>query len=79
MILVWKDNKSFGRHLENMRCFREGHEAEAKCGREMIMDMPALGGNQIPAETGGSRSRLEAAGPAVVPLWKFTLSAGVKN
>ncbi len=79
MILVWKDNKSFSRHLENMRRFRERHGADAKCGWEMIKDMPALRDIRVPADTGGALSRLEATGPMVVHLWQCTLPADVKN
>jgi hypothetical protein len=79
MILVWNDSKSFSRHLENMRRFRERHGANAKCGWDIIKDMPAMRDIRVPADTGGTRSRLEAVGPMVVPLWKFTLPAGVIN
>ena len=79
MILVWNDNKSFSRHLENMRGFRERHGAETECDRDLIRDMPALGEVRVPADTGGTRGHVDAAGPTVVPLWKFTLPAGVKN
>ena len=79
MILVWNNRKSFGRHLENMHRFRARHGAGAKCGWDFIKDMPALGDICVPADTGGARRRLEAASPTVVPLWKFTLPADVKN
>jgi len=79
MILVWNDNKSFSRHLENMRRFRERHGADAKYGWDLIRDMPALDDIRVPADTGGTRGHLEAVGPTVVSLWKFTLSEGVKN
>jgi hypothetical protein len=79
MILVWNDNKSFSRHLENMRCFRARHGVDTKCGWDIIKDLPALRDVHVPPETGGTRSRLEEAGPMVVPLWKFTLPAGVIN
>ena len=79
MILVWNDSKSFSRHLENMRRFRGGHRANIKCSWEIIKDMPELRDIHVPAETGGTRSRLEAVGPTVAPPWKFTLPAGVIN
>ena len=79
MILVWSDTKSFSRHLENMRRFRELHRADMKCDWNLIKDMPALGDTRVPAGAGGTRGYLNAVGPTVVPLWKFTLPAGVKN
>ncbi len=79
MILVWNDNKSFSRHLETMRRFRGEHRANIKCSWEIIKDLPELRDMGVPSDTGGTRSYLEVAGPAVVPLWKFTLPAGVIN
>jgi len=79
MILVWKDNQSFSRHLENMRRFRERHGADTNCGWDIIKDMPALRDVRIPEGTGGNRGPLEAACPMVVGLWEYTLPAGARN
>jgi hypothetical protein len=79
MILVWSDAKSFSRHLENMRHFHKLHRADMKCGWSLIKDMPTLRDIRVPAGSGGTRGYLNAVGPMVVPLWKLTLPAGVKN
>ena len=79
MILVWKDAKSFNRHLENMRHFRELHRTNAKCAWNIIKDMPVLYNVRIPADAGGARVFSDVTGPMVVPLWKITLPMSLKN
>jgi hypothetical protein len=80
MILVWNDVKSFNRHLENMREFRQLHQANTKCGWNLIKDMPVPSDVRAPSNAGGVNRLFNSSGRAiVVPIWKITLPEGLQN
>jgi hypothetical protein len=79
MILVWNDVKSFNRHLENMRHFRQRHLADEERGL-IIRDMPVIRDIHVPFGVGGARCFYDI-GPRVkvIPLWEITLPAFLQN
>jgi malate synthase len=80
MILVWNDVKSFNRHLENMRAFRQLHQANAKCEWNLIKDMPMPHDVQPSSNAGGVNRFFNSSGRAiVVPIWEITLPRGLQN
>ncbi len=79
MILVWNDIKSFQRHLEAMKTFRQYHGTNLK-DRLLIKDMPT------PYDVGPSqRDRLltrltDTRGKVIfVPIWKIAVPPGLQN
>jgi hypothetical protein len=80
MRLVWNDVQSFNRHLENMRRFCQMHQAKAKCGWNLIKDMPMPDDVQPPGNAGGVKRFFNSSDlVAVVPIGKITLPQGLQN
>jgi hypothetical protein len=79
MILVWNDAKSFQRHLEAMRIFRQSHITH-QLKNLLLKDMPntydinlALGEKLITTLT-------DSHGKVIlVPIWKIAAPAGSQN
>jgi hypothetical protein len=79
MILVWNDVKSFNRHLENMRQFRQHHLADEKRGW-IIRDMPVIRDVHVPLSAGGAGCFFDVSPRAmVIPLWEITLPKFLQN
>ena len=77
MILVWNNMKSFQRHLEDMKTFRQTHKTQQT---EQIKDMPILGIVNPPQETGLIKSITDNKGKIIfTPIWKITLARGSNN
>jgi hypothetical protein len=79
MILVWSDIKSFQRHLEAMKTFRQYHGTNL-IDRLIIKDMPT------PYDIGLSqRDRpitclSDTRGKVIfVPIWKIAVPPGLQN
>jgi hypothetical protein len=80
MILVWNDEKSFNRHLENMRRFWQQHQANEKCDWNLIKDMPMTRDIHVAVGAGGARRFFDSNNREMVaPLWKITLPGNVQN
>jgi hypothetical protein len=80
MILLWNDVKSFNRHLENMRQFRQWHQVNEKHDWNLIKDMPMTHDIHVSLNTGGARRFLDANSyKMVVPLRKNTLPGNSQN
>jgi hypothetical protein len=80
MILTWNDAKSFQRHLEDMRVFRQSHLIDLGEGLKMLKDMPIPFDIKPQCETGTITSFTDTRGKVIiVPLWKITLSIGSQN
>lgn len=77
MILVWNNMKSFNRHLEDMKTFRQTHKTRQT---EQIKDMPILTNVKPPQETGLIKNITDNKGKVIfVPMWKMTLARGSNN
>jgi hypothetical protein len=81
MILVWKDARSFQRHLEAMGRFRRSHAGAGGLTRS-FRDMPALF-DVDPADNPGRPAAPVFAAvrgrPTVVPIWEIDLPGGSQN
>jgi hypothetical protein len=81
MVLVWNDLKSYQRHLENMKEFRQSHlDIAATEELKLLQDMP-IPFDSIPScGTGIIKSFTDARGKTIlVPIWKTTLPRGSQN
>jgi hypothetical protein len=81
MVLIWNDIKSFQRHLEDMKEFRQSHlDAAATEGLKLLKDMP-IPFDSIPScGTGIIKSFTDARGKIIlVPIWKTTPPKGSQN
>lgn len=77
MILVWNNMKSFQRHLEEMKTFRQTHQTRQT---EQIKNMPILVDVMPPQETGLIKSITDDKGKVIfAPIWKITLARGLNN
>jgi len=81
MVLVWNDIKSFQRHLEDMKVFRQAHLDSAPMeGLKLLKDMPIPFDIEPPRETGLVKSFIDSRGKLIlVPIWKTELSKGSQN
>ena len=79
MILVWNDAKSFKRHAEAMKMFRQAHGVYPIDGLS-LGDMPSA--YEIkPAQAEGMITFLtDSRGKLIfVPIWKIPVSSGSQN
>ncbi len=80
MILVWNDVKSFKRHLENMRRFRQGHQAISECVWNLLKDMPVPDDIQLQDNAGGVNRLFSSSGRTTTfPIWEIGLPIGSQN
>ncbi len=80
MILVWNDAKSFQRHLEDMRKFRQSHRSLPGSELTLLKGMPTPQDINFPRNTGGGRHLLKTGGKTIiVPIWKIVLARGSQN
>jgi hypothetical protein len=80
MILFWNNVKSFNRHLENMRRFRQWHRANERCDWHIIKDMPIIHDIHVSLHAGGARRFHNVNNrEMLVPLWKITLPRITQN
>ena len=80
MILVWNDAKSFERHLEAMKTFRQAHPAAPATGFQLIRDMPAPGDLLPPEKAGGVSGIFRSGGKSIiVPIWDIDPPGGCQN
>jgi hypothetical protein len=77
MILVWNNTKSFKRHLEEMKTFRQAHNNQQA---EQVKNMSILPNVKPPRETGLVNSITNSRGKVIfAPIWKIVLSKGSNN
>jgi hypothetical protein len=79
MVLVWKDIKSFQRHLEVMRTFRQSHSTFSS-DIQLLGDMPAS--YEIDLSYGESLIiYLTYSGRILIfiPIWKIVAPPGSQN
>jgi hypothetical protein len=81
MILIWNDIKSFQRHLEDMKSFRQSHlDSPPEVELKIFKDMPLPWDVTPPRETGIIKSFTDDRGKTIlVPIWKTTLARGSQN
>jgi len=80
MILVWNDAKSFQRHLEDMRVFRQSHHSVPGGELTLFKGMPTPYDVNYPCNSGGGRSFIKTSGKTIiVPIWKIALPRGSQN
>jgi hypothetical protein len=81
MVLVWNDIKSFQRHLEDMKVFRQAHLDSAPMeGLKLLKDMPIPFDATPSCGTGIIKSFTDTRGKVIlVPIWKTTLPRGSQN
>ena len=80
MALVWHDAKSFQRHLEAMRAFRQSHRGTLKNGFTLPKQLPAPGKTCPLSATEAPRSFSGMRGKRiVVPIWEVVLSRNAQN
>jgi len=80
MILVWNDAKSFQRHLEDMRIFRQSHQGLPGSELTSFKGMPTPHDVNYPCNTGGGRRLIKTGGKTIiVPIWKIVLPRGSQN
>jgi len=80
MMLVWKDVRSFNRHLESMRTFRRRHGTGIRRLSSLLKDMPATLVMSPGRNTGGAFRPASPRGMAVsFPLWQVRLPGSARN
>ncbi|MFC1941625.1 hypothetical protein ACFLWU_00195 [Chloroflexota bacterium] len=78
--VVWNDTKSFKRHLEYMRVFRQSHKITFGTGTNRLKNMPALCGIDRHDKSEGTRDFNNTSGrPIVVYLWDIELPNNSQN
>lgn len=79
MALVWNDAKSFKRHLEQMREFRQSHHHNPGDGLAQLKDMPP-GDTHSLSKTGGAGGFITIRGKsAIVPIWEIVPPRNSQN
>jgi len=79
MILVWNNAKSFQRHLEDMRVFRQAHDA-FKNELTLSKNMPIPYDVNFLCNTRGGRHAVRTGNKTLIaPIWKVELPAGAQN
>lgn len=80
MILVWNDAKSFQRHLEDMRKFRQSHQGLPGSELTLLKGMPTPRDTNYPRNSGGGRRLIKTGGKTIiVPIWKIVIPRGSQN
>ena len=81
MVLIWNNLKSFQRHLENMKTFRQLHlDVTTTEGLKLLKDMPIWFDNIPSCETGIIKSFTDARGKIIfVPIWEIEIPRGSQN
>ncbi len=80
MILVWDDAKSFQRHLEDMRIFRQSHHGPTGSELTLFKGMPTPHDINYPCNTGGGRYLIKTVNKTIiVPIWKIAPAQGSQN
>ena len=80
MALVWNDAKSFKRHLEQMRMFRQAHHSDAKSRLALIKDMPNSCDIDPQSKCGESRVFNRTRRRSLtVPIWEIELPRNSQN
>jgi hypothetical protein len=79
MILVWNDTKSFQKHLEAMRTFRQSHGINQPDGL-LLKDMPTLHEIGLPPKEKRITCLTDSRGKLIlVPIWKIAAPPGLQN
>ncbi len=79
MIYVWSDIKSFQRHLEAMKAFRQNHGSN-DIDRTLIKDMPTSYNIDLNQKDHHIKCFNEIKGKVIfVPIWKITVPQGAQN
>ena len=79
MALVWNDAKSFRRHIEAMRIFRESH-SPIPSDMQILRDMPVPYFTGIPQESNRITCLTDSKGKVIlVPIWKMAVPPGLQN
>lgn len=77
--LVWNDAKSFKKHLEDMRMFRQSHQSNLEDRFTLLKDIPTSCGIHPQSKT-GARGFISARGkPTIVPIWEIELPRNSQN
>jgi len=79
MILVWNDAKSFQRHLEDMRRFRQSHHGIPGSELTLFDNMPSPYDINFPCNGGGRHLIKTVDKTIIVPIWKIELTRGSQN
>lgn len=80
MVLIWNDAKTFQRHLEDMKAFRQSHDSIFNNEITLFNNMPITYDIDVPGNTGGCRHAIKKAGRTIiVPIWKITLARDIQN
>lgn len=80
MILAWSNTRSFQRHLEDMKAFRQSHDDAYNNEIAFLQNMPTTYDINVPGHTGGCRHVIKKAGRTIiVPIWKITLAKNIQN
>ena len=80
MVLIWNDAKSFQRHLEDMKEFRQSHDGIRNEEITLFQDMPATYDIDSPGHAGGCRHVIRHSSKTIiVPIWKITLPGNIQN
>jgi len=78
--LVWNDAKSFKKHLEDMRMFRQLHQSSLESRFTLLKDMPTPGDIHPQNNTGGARSFISARVKSIiVPIWEIVPPRNSQN
>jgi len=79
MVLVWADAKSFRRHLEHMRMFRQSHQTNPRYGLAQLKNMPRGDASPTSQPAGDRVFRSMKDRPALVPLWEVVPPRNSQN
>ena len=81
MVIVWNDIKSFRRHLEDMKTFRQSHPDIAATEELKLLKEISLKFDNLPAGgTGIIKSLTDAKGKIIiVPIWRINPPKGSQN
>jgi hypothetical protein len=80
MILIWNDAKSFQRHLEDMRAFRQSHFVNPGEVPKILKDFPVQSDIKPEYEPGSLKSFTDTNGKMIlVPIWEIELCRGSQN
>ncbi len=80
MILVWNDAKSFKRHIEAMKLFRQSHDGDLEEWPGLFRDMPAAFDVGTSLRERPFKGFTAGKGKVVVvPIWKIDMPADARN
>jgi hypothetical protein len=77
MALVWHDAKSFRRHLEQMRAFRQSHHNNPGVSLSWLRDI--LAPDCFLSKSGKARGFIMRGKSTLVPIWEITPSRNSQN